>query len=227
MGTVVVSGPVGRSADLQAAAAAGRAVRFRARVPYGPLLYIAPAVMLAAGISLTAEFSDILAAGKEAPAGRAILIFLIALGTLVLAAGVWVLFLVLRPAVTIAAGSLLIPRGAFGTIRVPVSEVTGIGPVAERSVSGRGPPPSWHMLVWHGDQRSQPVNIRYTPADARRTAAETDPAELAGSYAGQVAGGIYRYVLAQQGSAGPLAVTEQQKHVRHGSRWAAVSIEAF
>ena len=45
-------------------------------------------------------------------------------------------------------------------------------------------------------------------------ATETDPEKLAGTYAGRAARDIYQRVIAHQGLAGPLAVTEQQKHVR-------------
>jgi hypothetical protein len=217
---------VSRLPDLQSAAAAGRTVRYRTRSWAVPVLMVLIVFVLAFGIGFIWFASHVLATSNKASA-LPLVIFGLVVGVLAITLDLWLLPLALRPALTIAAGSLRIPRGAFGTIRVPVTEVTGIGLVAERSTLRRAPPPRWHMMVWHADERSEPVSIFYAPSRAPQVFAETDPAELAGTYAGQVAGDLYRYVLAQQGPAGRLAVTEQQKHVRSGSRWAPVNIQAF
>lgn len=63
--------------------------------------------------------------------------------------------------------------------------------------------------------------------DTFDAATETDPAKMEATYAGRVAREIYQRVLAQQGPTGPLAATEQQKHVVSGGRFADVEVLAF
>jgi hypothetical protein len=246
--------------DLEAAAVAGRTVRYWYRSWYLSALMVLVALKLAFGIWLTWDCGDALATGTAVSSARPFAIFGLAAGVLLIVLGLWLLSIVVRPALVIAAGTLQIQRGPTHTMRVPVGDVTGVGLVFERSAPGGGnsAPPGWHMMVWHGDERGEPVSIFYTPmlwsrgdprarekflaitsappADNARqrfsldnfdVAAETDPAKLADTYAARVVSDLYRYVLAQQGPTGLLAITEQQKHVRTGSRWAAKNILAF
>jgi hypothetical protein len=75
----------------------------------------------------------------------------------------WVLAASARPALVLTGTTVRIRR-RLGTVRVPVSEVTGVGLVFRRfgSVGATGLRSGWYLLVWHRG-RAEPVSIAYAP----------------------------------------------------------------
>jgi hypothetical protein len=140
-------------------------------------------------------------------------------------------------------------------IQVAVSEVTGVGLVFRRlGVSGSGwYLMVWHgaergepvyiryvpVLRSGRDVRGAekllaaaveaPGDGPLSPFDLATfdPATQTDSAKLAATYAGRVARDIYQRVLARQGPAGPLASTEQQKHVRVADSLRTANVSAY
>jgi hypothetical protein len=207
----------------------------RYRKGKGGLVFVAgmAAVMMAFG-SWWDSFADDPNVAGPAPGIRVVVgMLLILAGLGLLLTGV--LLRVRRPTLTLAPDLLRIVYG-FRTIRIPVSEISGVGLVFTQQWAQRQVSSSWQLMIW----RSGVVRGEWVPYFGARQplmrrsdiekfdpATETDPAKLEATYVARVARDIYQRVLARQGPAGPLAVTEQQKHVPGGSPIADIRIRAF
>lgn len=149
---------------------AERAVRYWAR---SGLLYVSMVTVLMAlglGVWSTWTSADAWANGTWAPSTRFFMYTGLFWGLLLVIMGGCFLVLFLRPRVTLRAGTLRIPRGAFHTTRIAAAEVTGIG-LAFRlvsSVGGRRLAAGWYLTVWHGAEPGEQTGISYVPMSWRR-----------------------------------------------------------
>jgi hypothetical protein len=122
-------------------------------------------IMLAFGIWITWTTADAWANGTWAPSTRFFMYTGLFWGVLfVLMAGSF-LVLLLRPRITLRAGTLRIPHGAFHTTRIAVSDVTGIGLAFKlvSSVSGRRLGAGWYLTVWRDAGAGELTGISYVP----------------------------------------------------------------
>jgi hypothetical protein len=229
--------------------AAPRAVRYW---PRSGLLYwsmVTLSMALALGIWSTWTSADAWANGTWAQSTRFYMYTGLVWGLLFIAMSGPFLVLLLRPRITLRAGTLRIPRGVFHTTRIAVSDITGIG-LAFR-LAGRAP--GWHLTVWRGPGAGELTGISYVPMVWRNRghkaarkflvlpavsagrefslrqfdpAAETDVARLVATHPGRVARELYQRVLSLQGPGGLLATTQQQMHVPVPGRWAVSTARA-
>jgi hypothetical protein len=105
-------------------------------------------------------------------------------------------------------------------------------------------PGGWYLRVWRIDGTNERTGINYQPfkypaktgASGRDrngnpwafdAVASTDFERLATTGAAQVAREVYRAVLTRQGSSGPLAIRQLQKHVMGNPRRERFPIAAF
>jgi hypothetical protein len=149
---------------------AERTMRYRSR---SGLLYVSMVTMLMAlglGIWSTWTSADAWANGTWAPSTRFFMYTGLIWGLLFVIMGSCFLVLLLRPRVTLRAGTLRIPRGAFHTTRIAAADVTGIG-LAFRlvnSISGRLVAAGWYLTIWHGAEAGEQTGISYVPMSWRR-----------------------------------------------------------
>lgn len=147
------------------AVVAPRAVRYWSR---SGLLYCAMVTMsiaLVLGIWTTWTSADAWANGTWAPSTRFFMYSGLVFGLLFIVMASSFLQLLLRPRITLRAGTLRIPRGAFHTTRIAVGDVTGIG-LAFRLVSsatGRRVGAGWYLTVWHDAGAGEQTGISYVP----------------------------------------------------------------
>lgn len=150
---------------------AERTVRYWSR---SGLLYVSMMITilmaLGLGIWLTWSSADAWANGTWAPSTRFFMYTGLIWGLLFVIMGACFLVLLLRPRVTLRAGTLRIPRGAFRTTRIAAADVTGIG-LAFRLVSSIGGgrlAAGWYLTVWHGAEAGEQTGISYVPMSWRR-----------------------------------------------------------
>jgi hypothetical protein len=125
---------------------------------------------LGLGIWLTWTSADAWANGTWAPSTRLFMYTGLIWGLLFVIMGACFLVLLLRPRVTLRAGTLRIPRGAFHTTRIAAADVTGIGLAFRRvsSISGGLLAAGWYLTVWHGAAAGEQTGISYVPMSWRR-----------------------------------------------------------
>jgi len=207
-------------------------------------------IALALGIWSAWTSADAWANGTWAQSTRFFMYTGLIWGLLFIAFAAPLLVLLLRPRITLRAGTLRIPRGAFHTTRIAVDDVTGIGLAFRRGGRTLG----WYLTVWHGEGAGELTGISYVPMFLRNRgpaaaakflvagpavsagpgftldhfdpAAQTDMTRLASTYPGRVARELDQRVLSLQGPGGVLAATEQQKHVPASGRWALATVLA-
>lgn len=145
------------------AVAAPRAVRYWFR---SGLLYVSMVTLsmaLALGIWSTWTSADAWANGTWARSTRFFMYTGLAWGLLFIAFSGPFLVLLLRPRITLRAGTLRIPRGAFHTTRIAVGDVTGIGLAFRQVRSAAGLGVGWYLTVWRGPGAGEQTGISYVP----------------------------------------------------------------
>jgi hypothetical protein len=134
--------------------------------------------------------------------------------------------------IKLTESALCIPQG-FGRVKIPVSEVAGIGLLYRYwpSMRGLNKTKSWDLFVWRADgsyvsdfavsyvdmhqKSSGPIRLRPRLIDDTYVASMVgrfDVPRLAASKPALVAADLYRRIVSIQGRDGPLAVLQLQKH---------------
>lgn len=235
----------------------GRTVRYWMRSWAVPVMAGLAVFLLAFGIWMVSLTSVALATGSAVSSARPVMIFGLAAGALsiIMASGLAVI--AVRPALVLTPDMLRIIRAfSTVRIPVQEITGVGLV-FKRSTPGSRAHTAGWWVRVWRDergervpisyqpvlrssrDPRAREKFLAVTPALASGgvavgfslgkfdAATETDLAKLEATYAARVAREIYQRVLAKQGPAGPLAVTQQQKHVYIGSQFAAANILAF
>ena len=157
------------------------------------------------------------------------------------AAGLVVSVLLTRP-MTLTPEFIRIPRG-FRSCIISISDVAGVGLVFKRHMRAKHPG-GWYLRVWRIDGTNERTGISYQPLRyptklgaygrdrnvkpwAFDAVASTDFDRLDSTGAAQVARDVHRAILAKQGSCGPLATRQLQKHVLGNPRRERFPTAAF
>jgi hypothetical protein len=135
--------------------------------------------------------------------------------------GLW-----LRPLV-VADGMLRVPK-AFGSVRIPLAQIAGVGLIYQYTPGSRSPA-GWQLRVWNDSEEvriGRWIVVAWTTNRAPGTKrkfiqqrdwsvplAHEDGAYLAASKPAQVARRIYDATLAWQGSSGPLVTRALEKKI--------------
>lgn len=218
-------------------------------------LLVPSAIGLALGAWLAWSCADAWVNGTWASATRPFMYGGLVIGVVFSLMAAWSLVLASRPRLTIRAGTLRIPRGAFGITRIAAGDVSGIGLEFKliTDVTGKRLGVGWYLTIWPGAGTGEQTGIAYVPMVWRSRgraaeqkflvtpaatvgrgfsvekfdpAAQTDLARLASTYPARVARDLYQVVLSLQGAGGLLAATEQQKHVRPSDRYGFTKVLA-
>ena len=114
-------------------------------------------------------------------------------------------------------GDTLVLVGRIGRVRIPLSEISGVGLVFSWVTGRGGRAAGWYLAVWDGAGKQHLIEESWVDAGwtAHEYATNAPPtqtsAELAATPAGQLARRLYDRVWGVQGSAGPLATRQAQK----------------
>jgi hypothetical protein len=150
-------------------AADGRTARYmpNASGPQLRMVRFMLLVKLAFGICVAGDAGYYLVASSSAISPWTLII--LGLGIMIIGAATGLLVWSWRPVLVITGDSLRLwparrsAEGKRGPLWIPVSDVTGVGLVFRRLGQTGDSGSGWYLMIWHGDERGEPVAICYAP----------------------------------------------------------------